>query len=225
MLVNLDHKPAGDRFVDLMSHPRGEVMVTSAWGLRRFAMKKHLPAMLGRAEEVASGFKKRQISLDTPGAEGLMTQLFMAFGQMRYQASRELARTYVPRNFSLGERARAAAIWSLGFLYEGEAPEDLVKMMLERLYDTDAPTPEFEDVRRMCAVGFGRMNAEAALPGLRKYATDRPSFSCKACHWAIEKLTGKKPPVFADPKPLDYHDWFLKPLPVETANAKPSVNP
>jgi HEAT repeat protein len=217
VLVILDHKAAGDRLVDLLRHPRGEVMVASAWGLRRFAVKKHLPAMLGRAEEVYGGFKKRQISLDTPGAEDQMVQLFTAFGQMRYQASDELARAYVPRNFSLGEKARAAAVWSLGYLHEGDAPDDLVKMMLARLNDVIAETPEFEDVRRMCAVSFGRMNAEATLPDLRKYATDIPVASCMACHWAIEKMTGEKPPVFPDPKPLDYNDWFLKPFTVETS--------
>ena len=224
VLVNLGHKSAGDRLVDLLRHPRGEVMVTSAWGLRRFAVEKHLPAMLGRAEEVHRGFKNGKISLGTPGAEGLMTQLFMAFGQMRYQPSRDLARAYVPRDFSLGERARGAAVWSIGYLYEGEAPEDLVKMMLARLNDVLTPTPEFEDVRRMCAVGFARMNATTTLPSLREFASERPSPVSMACHWAIEKLTGKKPPGFRDPLPLDYDDWFLKPLPVETSEDRVETN-
>lgn len=221
VLVNLDHKPAGDRLVDLMSHSRGEVMVTAGWGLRRLALKKHLPAMLGRAQSIYDGFQSRKLSAGTPGAVGLMSQLFMAFGQMRYREADGLARKYVPRDFSLGINSRAAAAWTIGLLYEGKAPDDLVKMLLARLNDVDSMVPEFDSVRQMCAVSLARMNAVQAVPDLRKYATKNPSTISLICHWALEKLTGQKPPTFPTPNPLDYHDWFLAPLPNETTTTSP----
>jgi HEAT repeat protein len=221
VLVNLDHKPAGDRLVDLMSHPRGEVMVTAGWGLRRLGQKKHLPAMLGRAQSIYDGFRSGKLSTETPGPQSLMAQLFLAFGQMRFGEADELARAYVPRDFTLGERPRSAAAWSLGYLHEGEAPNDLVKLMLARLNDVESSEPEYEDVRQMCAVSLGRMNAEAALPDLRKYAVGNVGGPSQACHWAIQQMTGEKPPEPRQLNDADYHDWFLQPIDQQNGKSSP----
>lgn len=213
VLVSLDYKPAGDRLVDLIRHPRGEVIVTAGWGLRRLALTKHLPAMLGRAEEVYQGFRAREFNIGTPGMVDLMAQLFLAFAQMEYHEADALIRAYVPRDFSLGDRSRGAAAWAIGFLYPGQAPDDLVKLLVERLSDSDSPLPERDVVREMCAQSLGRMKAESALPALQKYATDSPDVVSLSCHWAIQQITGKVPPEPRRPRPLDYDDWFLKPIP------------
>lgn len=215
VLVNLDHQAVSDRLVDLISHPRGEVMVTAGWGLRRFALKKHLPAMLGRAQSIYDGFKAGKLTEDTPGMVDLMSQLFMAFGQMRYQEADGLARKYVVRDFSLGLNSRAAAAWSIGLLHEGKSDDDLERILLSRLHDVKSMEPELGAVRRMCAVSLARIKAEKTLPDLRTYATDIPGTVCRACFWAIEKLTGEKPPELPPPNTLDYSDWFLTPVSAE----------
>ncbi|QDV43661.1 Armadillo/beta-catenin-like repeat protein [Stieleria neptunia] len=212
VLVSLDHKPAGDRLVDLLRHPRGEVMVTAGWGLRRFGQRQHLPAMLGRATEIHDQFQKRKLNAGSPGVVDLMSQLFQAFGQMHYREADALVRAYVPRNFSLGERARTAAAWSVGFLYPDEAPDDLVDMLLARLNDVESLEPEYGTVRAMCAQSLGRMKAKAALPDLRRFATKFGSEVSFSCHWAIEQLTGESSPPTVSPIITDYEDWFLKPL-------------
>ncbi len=212
VMVNLDHKPAGDRMVDLLRHPRGEVMKTAAWGLRRLALPKHLPAMLGRATEVYEGFQAGQIVLSESAAEEQLAQLFMAFGQLRYDEAESLMRTFVPRNFDLGEKTRAAAIWSLGWLHEDAAVEDLARQLTARLNDVDGLIPELEDIRRMSAISLGRMKAESALPSLRKHASLRGDATGTACWWAIERITGETPPPLLSPGTNDYRDWFLVPL-------------
>jgi HEAT repeat protein len=212
VMVNLDHEPAGDRMVDLLRHPRGEVMKTAAWGLRRLALPKHLPAMLGRAAEVYDEFQDGQLVLSESAAEEQLAQLFMAFGQLRYDEAETLMRSFIPRNFDLGEKARAAAIWSLGWLHEDAAEEDLARRLTSRLNDIDGLIPELDDVRRMSAISLGRMKAESALPSLRKHASPRGDATGTACWWAIERITGETPPPLLPPGINDYRDWFLVPL-------------
>ena len=215
VLVSLDYKPAGDRLVDLLRHPRGEVMVTAGWGLRRLEQQQHLPAMLGRATEIHQQFRQGELNAASPGAVDLMSQLFQAFGQMQYREADALVRAYVPRSFTLGERARTAASWSVGFLYPDEAPDDLVKMLLARLKDVESLEPEYGTVRAMCAQSLGRMKAKAALPDLRRFATDFGSQVSFSCHWAIQQITGESSPPTVSPIISDYEDWFLKPVSVD----------
>jgi hypothetical protein len=54
------------------------------------------------------------------------------------------------------------------------------------------------------------MNAESALDDLRQYAgTGGPTSN--ACSWAIERITGEKPPP-TEPLVEHFDDWFLAPL-------------
>lgn len=212
VMVNLDHKPAGDRMSDLLHHSRGEVMTTAAWGLRRLALEKYLPAMLGRAKEVQVGFSTGKFSLSDPGYDDQIAQLFLGFGQLRFGQAESVMREYVPRNIELGERSRAAAIWALGMLYEDKAKDDLIDQFTKRLNDIDGLIPEVEDVRRMSAISLGRMNAEAALPSLRKHGKWLGETTGQACWWAIERITDEKRPPLPPPSIDDYGDWFLAPL-------------
>ncbi len=212
VMVNLNHQPSGDRMVDLLRHPRGEVMMTAAWGLRRLGLKKHLPAMLGRANEVYEGFQSRRMSMYDSGFEEQLAQLFLAFGQMRYEEAETLMRQYVPRDLELGEKARAAAVWSLGWLHENQPTDDLARQFAARLSDIDGLVPEYEDVRLMAAISLGRMKAESALPTLRKYASTRGGATELACWWAIERMTEEQRPPLSPPEINDYRDWFLVPL-------------
>ncbi|MCO8124615.1 hypothetical protein NHH03_22950 [Stieleria sp. TO1_6] len=222
VLVNLDHRAAGDRLVDLLQHPRGEVMTTAAWGLRRFGLKQHLPAMLGRAKSGAQIPPQDPPAGEIPdqlGPKDMMAQLFMAFGQMDFREAEELMRTYLPKSYTKGNDARAAAVWSLGYFYEDESPDELTKILSQQLADADGDLPELEEVRRMSAISLGRMNSSSAIAGLRDYAGDDSGMVSRSCHWAIEKITGEPIPPPRKSLPLTYDNWFLTPVPATDENS------
>ncbi|MEL6105813.1 MAG: hypothetical protein AAFU85_07250 [Planctomycetota bacterium] len=212
VLVNLEEKSISDRLVQLMEHPRGEVQVTAGWGLRRFALEQHLPAMLRRAEAIYAGFRSKELTVTTPGAEGLITQLFMAFGKMRFQEADGLIRKYLPKDFSLGDNSRTAAAWAIGFLHEGKATPDVTQTLVGRLNDVVSLFPEIGSVRGMAAISLARMNSESAIPDLRKFMIGDGAMADQACGWAVEQMTGDpKPPVRKGPL-SKYNKWFLAPL-------------
>ena len=141
------------------------------------------------------------------GASLHVAHLFIAFGDQTYQPAEELMRQYVPKNFDLGLEVRVAAIWALGMLHEGEPDAQLVEALLGRLQD-NGMFPELGEVREMSAVSLGRMQAESALPVLKQFAAD----GMRGCQWAVEQLTGEKPPELK-PQVVPIDDWFLAPLP------------
>ncbi|MCG8653013.1 MAG: hypothetical protein MI861_24440, partial [Pirellulales bacterium] len=210
VLVNLDHNAAGNRFVDLLNHPRGEVMIASAWGLRRLELDEHLPAMLEQAKQVYRGFRRGRLSILKRGPEEQIAQLFIAFGKMRYRQADPLMRVYLPKNLKLGDNARSAAVWALGQLYESKAPADLTSILVQRLNDVSAEEPETSPVRHQCALSLGRMESHSAIPDLRKYASATYGKVGLACQWSLQKLTGEALPPLPVQQ-VDYQDWFLMP--------------
>lgn len=209
VLTRLDHKPSGKRMVELLGHQRGDVQVAAAWGLSKLRMEEHLADMLDHAQSVYDGFKSRQLNDSMRGASLHVAHLFIAFGDQKYMPADALLRKYLPKDFTMGMEARPAAAWALGWLYEDNPQEDLAKALLGRLNDTGNMNPEDDDVRWMCAISLGRMKAESALPSLRNHASPLPSGM--ACHWAIEQMTGEKPPKLVS-KPGSVDDWFLMPI-------------
>ena len=205
LLVTMDIKQVGGRLIELMNHPRGEVKVASAWGLRRLNLKEHLPEMLEQAKRVYRRGAPPQSPPAYP-AEQQVAQIFMAFGVHRYAPADELMREYLPKRFSLGETARPAAAWALGWIHEGQAPEDLTKLMVQRMNDVLSDPPESNGVRHACAVSLGRMKSIDAAETLRKY---RSGSVGRACYWALNQLFGEPIP---DPgvRIVDYEDWFLQ---------------
>lgn len=210
VLINLDHKPAGGRLVELLEHPRPEVMIVSGWGLRRLAIDEHFAAMLERAKAVYRGFKSGKYNEAMFGPAEQLAHLFTAFGGQRYRPAEELVRTYLPKDHTLGLHARPAAMWAIGLLHEGDPADDLVKLMLKGLHDTTSEFPETDPVRRMIAVSLVRMEAKSTLPDLREFAAVNGGMTGLACLWGIEQFTGEKPPTPTDVD-VDYDDWFLVP--------------
>ena len=211
VLVNLDHKPCGTRLVELLNHDRDEVKVATAWGLGRLAVEKHLPAMLEQANAIHSGFLAADTHWRTLGYEGQIAHLFQTFGLMRYQPADEVLRAYLPKNLGLGENSRPAAAWAIGFLYEGNAPEDLVKLLVTRLNDINSDPPEIGNYRYGAAISLGRMKAESAYEELAKYANPNGGPVGMACLWGMSQITGEPIPE-PSPQKQTLDDWFLTPL-------------
>ncbi len=193
LLAELDHKPAAPRLVELLEVERPEVMVTSAWALRKLAVPETLPAMFDKANRQTT-FRLGndwRFELDLQVAH-----LFEAFSVLKYREAEPLLRKHVPKELKLGEYSRSAAIWSLGKFYENNVDEDLAKQLIARAADSASIPTEMVRVREMSAVTLGRMKAMSQLPRLRELMGPSPELSQEAScmRWAIMQMTGETLP-------------------------------
>ena len=94
-----------------------------------------------------------------------------------------------------------------------------MRPLVERLnHATSPPPPEYEQVRRMCAITLARIQAEGAKDDLavhyryRKPSPDDvPGWTVNnACGWALARLGGKPYPAPVTIR-RDQRDWFLVP--------------
>jgi hypothetical protein len=211
LLTRLDQKQHAERFYALLEHPRPEVYVTAAYGLRRLAVEATFQKLL----QFARGRYEARLQLwESPLSMGLdeqLSQIIQLFGQVKYKPADSFLRTFVPKQYDL-DRSRAAAIWALGHFYEAAPEEDLAAQLEERVRDIVPPEPELEIVRRFAAVSLGRMQARQALPTLRSFSEGSliETEAGYACAWAASQITGEP---FEPPQArLRYrHHFFLEP--------------
>ncbi len=210
LVGHLGHKPAAQRLIELLKHPRHEVAVSTAWALRQFKIPETVPVLLAHSNSQ----HQRHLAPLTPFHERTLiyaqqTQLFQLFGEVRLAEADPLLRNYIPKAMGLGD-SRTAACWALGKIHEGQTVADLANLFNERLSDVNSSLPELEPVRMMCAIGMGRMKAQSALNSLRRFSSE-PSQAGLACWWSINLLTGEKPPESKrGTQPV--LGWFLQPL-------------
>lgn len=210
LLTRLDHQPAADRLVELLEFERSEVFVTAAWSLRKLAVTETLHAMLDRALRLTeANHRLKEVGDALPEQ---VSQIFQAFGEMNFMDSHTLLRRYIPKN-SFHEEPRAAAIWALGHLYAGAAPQDLTQQLADRLTDLDPIKPERIIVRRLSGVSLGRMKSKEALPALREILEfEFPAqLTGHAGAWAIDQITGEGIPEASLPS-ISPTGWFLEPV-------------
>ena len=211
VLATLDHEPAAPRMVELLTHRRPEVAVSAAWGLRKLAVIDTLPAMLAQAEQqtkrvIENTYEPRYgIAIDLQ-----LSQIFQAFGELGYQEGEPLMRKFIPKTLLYGGEARVGAVWAIGKLNEGQVDEQLATLLAARLADVGSMLPEGDTVRRVSAIGIGRMKAESQLDVLRKFVVHVPDIPSQACAWSLERMTGE-----IHEFPLEFvkttTDWFLTP--------------
>jgi hypothetical protein len=212
LLCALDHKPAATRLVQLLESPRDEVMIATAWGLRKLAVPETLPAILDKvARQTESRIKKQ------PAPNALDVQvghLCEALGLMKYAPAEPLLRRYIPKDYSMGEMSRSGAIWGLGHLHAGIPDEPLAVLMVERLTEPPGMNPsEMMRVRFACAISIARMKAKSQAARIRKYLgpDEIVDTAPLAIRWAYEELTGETLPP-SRPAIISRAGWFLEPL-------------
>jgi HEAT repeat protein len=216
LLAQLNHGPAAQRLVELLSADRPEIYLTAAWGLRVLAVretlepvKKYVEAEFGRllAAKALPGRKNFPSLVDHQ-----LSQLNQLLGLMKYEPAEALLRQFIPKQFTLGE-SRPAAIWALGLLHDAKVDPAFVAALEGRLNDAGPMKPERSEVRLMAAVTLGRMKAKQALPSLKKFWRGRLSDEPlnNACGWAVEQITGEPIPP-AVPTRILQQSWFLVPL-------------
>jgi HEAT repeat protein len=222
LLTQLDHKPAAERFLKLLTFDRLEVSISAAWGVRKLDVPETLPHVLRFVEAHVRRLSEK--GGDAPAGRGaaaallaefndhVFSQLHQFLGQRKYRPADAVLRWFIPK-FRGGPEARAAAIWALGLIHEGEMPDALAAALEERLNDIASMPPEWKQVRLMCAVALGRMKARKALPSLRKHfvggeLSREPVHN--ACAWAVAQITGTPLPS-AKPIHKMQRNWFLTP--------------
>lgn len=210
LLTQLEHRPAAPRFVALLNVERPEVFVTAAWGLRKLALPETLPAMLQQVERQTPRLKNPEVGDPVTEIDLQVAQLVQALGAARYRPAAATLARFVPEGSIMGLETRAAAAWALGYIHEDKPIPSLAKQMVERLTDTEMPSPEDSRVRRSCAVALGRFKAREAMDALQMYW---PGVLSKdpvgnACGWALLQMTGKPIPPPGTMN-LQQRGWFL----------------
>jgi HEAT repeat protein len=204
LLTELDHKPAGQRLVELLGSKRPEVAVTAAWGLRKLAVSGTLPGVLSFVEAAqkrpSSGVPHRDPKeISAESIDHQLSQLNQFFGQQKYEPADKALRPFVPRRpDNSWPESRAAAIWALGMIHEGKTVAPLATAVEERLKDINSIPPEFPQVRFTSAIMLARIHAKDALPSLREFCRElEPNEDPvnNACCWAIGQLTGESMPA------------------------------
>lgn len=218
LLAALDHKPAAVRMVELLESPRDEVLISAAWGLRKIAVPESLPAILDKVLRLTE-FRKKSEPL--PSLDIQVGMLFEAMGLMKYAPAEELLRLYIPKDMTMGERSRSAAIWALGHLHAGQPDEDLAKLLFERLTDPSLFPPELDSVRNMSVVSMARMKTRTQAEPTQSFLFGKgpPETMNLKIRWALQEMTGEK---FPDLKPaiVTRSGWFLEPIEVKSSDRK-----
>lgn len=216
VLGMLDHKPAADRFVELLEAERTDVMITAAWGLRKLAEPHTIPAILDRIQRQTTDWKIQVV----PGVDEQVAHLFEACGKLEAMEAESLMRQYVPKDVTRTmDLSRSAAIWGLGRLHRGTPDADLATELVSRVRDSSDHPYESPLVKQMAVVALVRMNAvesSADIKSARAIHAPASALDLATC-WAIRELTGETLPA---PVPQRYPDgeWFLEPLDVSSAS-------
>jgi hypothetical protein len=212
LLTQLDHKPAAERFFELLEFGRPEVNITAGWGLRRLAVPATLPRIV---EHVEKHYKKSAAAKfsnpDVVAVEHRLSQLNQLLGAQKYQPADRVLRLFVPKQPLV--EARAAAVWSLGLLHEGKDDKALGTQLEERLNDGGSIPPEDPRVCLMSAITIGRLRAKHTLPSLEKHCPSGQlsrSAIPNACAWAMAQINGTPLP---EPRTIPVTDlgWTFVP--------------
>jgi hypothetical protein len=213
LMGQLNEKPSAMRLADLLDFSRPEVFVAAAWALRKLAVPETLPKQLRVIDQRYSEALRPTGSRPYLMIEREVVQLCQSMGLARYAPAGPVLRRFVPQMSAIGSEARAAAIWSLGLIYEKSQPPGLVNQLIGRLTDLETMRPEDPTVRMFCVITLGRMKAMAAEKDFRRMYIDLPSTELLpyACGWALEQIKGEKmePPGILN---VPQVGWFLEPV-------------
>jgi hypothetical protein len=210
VLGMLDHKPAADRFVELLESRRPDVQIHAAWGLRKLAEPRTIPAIVDKLRRQTIERQMRSV----PGVDEQVAHLFEACGKLQVTDAEPLMMQYVPKDLTRTmDVSRSAAIWALGRLHLGTLSNPLGDALIARVLDDSVKPTESPLVKQMSVVALVRMNAVKYGPALKQSIALHPAASPLdlATRWAVRELTGEELPA---PVPPRYPDgvWFLEPL-------------
>ena len=212
LLGELGYQPAWKRLAELLESPRREVMIGSAWSLRKIADRQSIPAIIDKIQRQTV---KRKTN-PTEEIDQQVAHLFEACGRMVAKEAEPEMRMYIPKDLLMGERSRCAAVWALGWLHAGDPDPSLGRQLIERINDNSPlpPPSESPNFKRFCIITLGRMKsveyaAEFRLNLEKASSSDKFAF---AKRWAVKQMTGEEPPNPVRDLARN-GSWFLEPIP------------
>ena len=210
VLTQLRERRINGRLATLVDHPRPEVQIAAAWGIKHLYEPNEAGIVLRIANRVTAEF-------DRPGAaphrSTVQAHLFESLGLLRHRPAIDLLNRLVPKFSSGYVRSRAAAIWGLGFLLDPEGDEEIIDSLVTRLADANSDPPEESEVRAVAAVSLGRIAAPNTLEPLRDwYARETMESPVgRSCGWAIAEMTGEPMDDYSPQEP-EIRNWPLRPI-------------
>lgn len=205
LLAALGEKQVAGRLVELLESTRPEVMVMSAWALKTLA----IPETATKSQDYAVRVSAR--TLNETHTDRQVAHLFELLGVLKATSAIPLLETFVPKETAAGPDTRAAAIWSLGLIQEGQTNEKLSVQLLQRAMDTITNPPEHDTVRRAAVLSLGRLRAAPQVRGLKQLVNNKITNTTMdlTVRWAISEITGEKLPI--EPLPsVERSGWFLE---------------
>lgn len=216
---------AGDAIRHL-DYAKPQVYCAAAWALNQLQIPETYPdciEFLKRKNESLTPRVNAERGVAANAYEDIQGSfLIQAFGMSNYKESEDFLRTYIPKSqIARGDATRAAAVWSLGKILEGENDVPLAEQLYARLIDVSSMPAEVPRVRACSAITIGRLKATSLIDKLNEWASNESVGSragyCTA--WALNQLDGRAIP----PPPTYYRttaDWFLEPDDWNLAPAK-----
>ncbi|MBS0202938.1 MAG: hypothetical protein JSS49_08580 [Planctomycetes bacterium] len=215
LLGDLDEESVTARLLELLDSARPEVMLAAAMGLKSIAAPDSAMPVLAFAQRrtEAAGF--------TPLTDTQLAHLFELLGLLKTTEAMPLMEIYIPKTRKYRGFSRAAAIWALGLMQEGQTNERLASQLLERATDTRSSPAEDFYVRRASVLTLGRLRASPQLPGLKSLIGDQIDNNLMdlTVRWSILQITGEALPM-RPPHTMRRTGWFLEPLPREKQELK-----
>lgn len=194
-----------DHCIPLLEHARNEVLVTSAWLLHLFPDEAVQSAVIERLKKSDSLFKNPE---NYPVGAELGEQsayLIQYAGLIRLKELQPFLEPDFSKSALGGINKRAAAMWALGLLHEGDSDPALTKSFLARVADRGGMMPEFELIRRISVISLGILRSKAAVPGLLEAYTLDPQGSAipDSARWSLGMIGEEMP------EPLQGFEQFI----------------
>ena len=212
LLTVLQQQQIHPQLMGLVDHPRPEVQVAAAWGLKHRSVPAQSAAVLSLTDRVSAEF--RDPSRPTPPSRStVQAHLFEALGWLEDREAISSLAGVLPKSSPIHVDSRAAAVWALGYLLRPESDAPLIRGLEERLSDASSVPPEDPKVRYAAALALGRIGDPASLPVLRRWYQfeSLESHVGRSCGWAISRITGE-PMEPMEPRGWEINDWPLQPL-------------
>ena len=208
VLGTLNHGVAASRLVQLLDSNRPEVMIHTAWALRKIADEDTIPAIVDKIVRQTTERRLRTI----PGVDEQVAHLFEACGRMKARPAEAMMMAYVPKDRRM-DISRSSAIWALGELNAATPVEKVSGPLLDRILDNDPQNPENPFIKQVSIVSLVKMKEVERVPALAKTVekSTPPTAVGIATRWALKELAGIEAPA-PIPESLPDGEWFLEPL-------------
>lgn len=185
LTVDLQKHERQGQIVQFLSHPKPEINIRAAWALQMLKLTPEtLDAVLKECDKITQVLKKQGVPIEQEVKLGFM---FEAIGVHKYQKANDMLLLYIPKD-KMPPTARAAAIYALGYLWEGRENKDLGGQLASRMLDNGL-NPEEDCVRYVSAVALGRMGDESMTEKVKRAYEDPPLPMGYAVDWSVEQLS------------------------------------